>query len=98
MTRLEDTFGVNMLAISDGRPETLGLKQIIKANTDFQFEINRRKYERLLAKEQEKREIQEGLIKACNVIDLIIENFARFTRPDDGKGVPGGRRDGGNQI
>ena len=72
-TRLEDTFGVNMLAISDGRPETLGLKQIIKANTDFQFEINRRKYERLLAKEQEKREIQEGLIKACNVIDLIIE-------------------------
>ena len=72
-TRLEDPFGVNMLAISDGRPETLGLKQIIKANTDFQFEINRRKYERLLAKEQEKREIQEGLIKACNVIDLIIE-------------------------
>ena len=72
-TRLEDTFGVNMLAISDGRPETLGLKQIIKANTGFQFEINRRKYERLLAKEQEKREIQEGLIKACNVIDLIIE-------------------------
>lgn len=72
-TRLEDTFGVNMLAIADGRPETLGLKQIIKANVNFQFELNRRKYETLLAKEQTKREIQEGLIKACNVIDLIIE-------------------------
>lgn len=72
-TRLEDTFGVNMLAICDGRPETMGLKQIIKANVDFQFEVNRRKYETLLAKEQAKREIQEGLIKACNVIDLIIE-------------------------
>ena len=72
-TRLEDTFGTNMLAIADGRPETLGLKQIIKANVDFQFELNRRKYETLLAKEQTKREIQEGLIKACNVIDLIIE-------------------------
>ncbi|MFQ8703509.1 MAG: DNA gyrase subunit A [Eisenbergiella sp.] len=72
-TRLEDTFGVNMLAIADGRPETLGLKQIIKANVDFQFELNRRKYETLRAKEQTKREIQEGLIKACNVIDLIIE-------------------------
>ena len=72
-TRLEDTFGVNMLAIADGRPETLSLKQIIKANVDFQFELNRRKYETLLAKEQAKREIQEGLIKACNVIDLIIE-------------------------
>ncbi len=72
-TRLEDTFGVNMLAISEGRPETMGLKQIIKANVDFQFEVNRRKYETLLTKEQAKREIQEGLIKACNVIDLIIE-------------------------
>jgi len=72
-TRLEDTFGVNMLAISDGRPETLSLKQIIQANIEFQFEFNRRKYETLLEKEKAKKEIQEGLIKACNVIDLIIE-------------------------
>lgn len=72
-TRLEDTFGVNMLAIADGRPETMGLKQIIRANVDFQFEVATRKYTTLLAKEQEKKEIQEGLIKACNVIDLIIE-------------------------
>jgi len=72
-TRLEDTFGVNMLAISHGRPETLGLKAIIKENVDFQFEVTKRKYETLLAKELERKEIQEGLIKACNVIDLIIE-------------------------
>ena len=72
-TKLEDTFGVNMLAIKDGRPETLSLKQVLQANIDFAFEVTRRKYETLLAKEQEKREIQEGLIKACNVIDLIIE-------------------------
>lgn len=72
-TRLEDTFGVNMLAISNGRPETMGLKQIIRENVNFQFEVATRKYSNLLAKEREKREIQEGLIKACNVIDLIIE-------------------------
>ena len=72
-TRLEDTFGVNMLAIADGRPETMSLKQIIKCNVDFQYEVNTRKYNTLLQKEQEKKEIQEGLIKACNVIDLIIE-------------------------
>lgn len=72
-TRLEDTFGVNMLAISGGRPETMGLKQIIKANVDFQFEVAGRKYKTLLEKELERREVQEGLIKACNVIDLIIE-------------------------
>ena len=72
-TRLEDTFGVNMLAISDGRPEVMGLKGIIKACVDFQFQVATRKYTNLLAKELEKKEIQEGLIKACNVIDLIIE-------------------------
>ena len=62
-----------MLAIKDGRPETMGLKAVLKANIDFQFEIATRKYTSLLAKEREKKEIQEGLIKACNVIDLIIE-------------------------
>ena len=72
-TRLEDTFGVNMLAIADGKPETMGLKQILKANVDFQFEVATRKYTNLLAKEMDRKEIQEGLIKACNVIDLIIE-------------------------
>ena len=72
-TRLEDTFGVNMLAVADGRPETLSLKQIIEHHVDFVFEVTTRKYNTLLDKEQEKREIQEGLIKACDVIDLIIE-------------------------
>ena len=72
-TRLEDTFGVNMLAIYNGRPETMSLKQIIKASVDFQYEIATRKYTNLLARELERKEIQEGLIKACNVIDLIIE-------------------------
>lgn len=72
-TRLEDTFGVNMLAVAEGRPETLGLKQIIEHHVDFQFDVATRKYNSLLKKEQENREIQEGLIKACDVIDLIIE-------------------------
>jgi DNA gyrase subunit A len=72
-TKLEDTFGVNMLVVSNGRPETMSLKQIIEAHFDFQLEIENRKYENLLGKEKEKKEIQEGLIKACDVIDLIIE-------------------------
>ena len=72
-TRLEDTFGVNMLAVANGRPETMGLKQIIEHHVDFQFELATTKYKTLLKKEQDKKEIQEGLIKACDVIDLIIE-------------------------
>ena len=72
-TKLEDTFGVNMLAVADGRPETLSLKQVIEHHVDFVFDVTTRKYTTLLNKEREKKEIQEGLIKACDVIDLIIE-------------------------
>ena len=72
-TRLEDTFSVNMLAIADGRPETLGLKSIIEYFLDFQYDLTTRKYQKLLAKELEKQEIQEGLMRATDIIDLIIE-------------------------
>ena len=72
-TRLEDTFGVNMLAVADGRPETMSLRQILDHHIDFQFEVTTRKYTLLLEKERQKKEIQEGLIRACDVIDLIIE-------------------------
>ena len=72
-TRLEDTFGVNMLAVADGRPETLSLQKILEYHIDFQFEVTTRKYKNMLDKEQKKCEVQEGLIRACDVIDLIIE-------------------------
>lgn len=72
-TRLEDTFGVNMLAVANGRPETLSLKKIIESHVDFQFDLNTRKYQNLLARELERKEVQEGLIRACDCIDLIIE-------------------------
>ncbi len=72
-TKLEDTFGVNMLVVSQGRPETMSLRQILDAHVDFQFELASRKYSYLLQKELEQKEIQEGLIRAVDVIDLIIE-------------------------
>ena len=72
-TRLEDTFGVNMLAVADGKPETMGVISIIRHHVNFQYELATRKYKTMLAKELDKKEIQEGLIKACDVIDLIIE-------------------------
>ncbi|MDE7312672.1 MAG: DNA topoisomerase 4 subunit A [Eubacterium sp.] len=72
-TKLEDTFGVNMLSVADGKPETMGIVPIIRHHVKFQYELATRKYSNLLAKEQDKKEIQEGLIRACDVIDLIIE-------------------------
>jgi len=72
-TKFEDTFGVNMLAVVDGRPEVLGLKAIIAHHVNFCREVSTRKYKTLLKKELDKKEIQEGLIKAVDVIDVIIE-------------------------
>ena len=71
-TRLEDTFGVNMLAINEGRPETMSLRGILKAYLKFQYEIMGKKYKALLDKELDKKEIQDGLIKAVDLIDAII--------------------------
>ena len=72
-TKLEDTFGVNMLAIADGRPEVMGIKKILKHYVEYQYELATRKYKTLLEKALEQKEIKEGLIKATNIIDLIIE-------------------------
>ena len=72
-TKLEDTFGVNMLSVADGRPETMGLVPMVRHHVNFQYEITTRKYQTLLTKELEKKEVQEGLMKACDVIDLVIE-------------------------
>ena len=71
-TKLEDTYGVNMLAIDDGRPETMNLKQILNTFLEFQYKNMTKKYNVLLEKELEKKEVQEGLIGACDVIDVII--------------------------
>ena len=93
-TKLEDTFGVNMLAVADGRPETMGVVPIIRHHVKFQYEIATRKYQTLLAKEQDKKEIQEGLIRACNVIDLIIEILRGSRSIKDAKAcLPDGNTD-----
>ena len=59
-TKLEDTFGVNMLVVSGGRPETMSLKQILEAHIDFRFEIADRKYSNLLEKALEQKEQNGG--------------------------------------
>ena len=74
-TKLEDTFGVNMLAIADGRPETLSLKSALEYHINFLFDVNQRKYTTMLTKENEKAEVQEGLIKAIDVLDAVIETI-----------------------
>lgn len=72
-TRLEDTFGVNMLAVVNKRPEVLSLTDIMREFTAFQFETYSKKFTSLLQKAEKKKEVDEGLIIATDCIDTIIE-------------------------
>ncbi|MEX1377952.1 MAG: DNA gyrase subunit A [Eubacteriales bacterium] len=71
-TQLQDTFGVNMLALVDGEPKVLSLKQMIRYYIEHQKDvvIRRTKYE--LAKAEARAHIVEGLLKALDVIDEVI--------------------------
>lgn len=72
-TRLEDTFGVHMLAIHDGRPEMMNLLSIMKCWKEFQYETYTRRYNNLLASSKTQLEILEGLISAIDKIDVIVD-------------------------
>lgn len=72
-TKLKDSFSANFLTLVDGEPKVLNLREILGEFLKFQKEINIKKYKYLLDRAEERKEIQEGLIKALDVIDLIIE-------------------------
>jgi DNA gyrase subunit A len=72
-TLLEDTFTVNLLAVKNQQPIIFNLKSLIQEFVEFQDELYTREYEYLLDKAKKRLEIVDGLIKATDIIDLIIE-------------------------
>ena len=70
---MEDTYSVNLLAVKDQQPNIFNLKSLISEFVDFQVELYSKEYNYLLEKAQKRLEIVDGLIKATDVIDLIIE-------------------------
>ena len=72
-TPMEDTYGVNMLAVKDKQPIQFGLKRMLEEFVEFQKELYTKEYEHLLDKANQRLEIVSGLIRATDVIDLIIE-------------------------
>lgn len=72
-TQMEDTYGVNLLAITGGQPKLFSLKEMIEEFVLFQEELYTKEYQFLLEKAKKRLEIVEGLMKATDVIDLIIE-------------------------
>ena len=72
-TQMEDTYGVNLLAIRDGEPHTFNLKSMIEEFILFQEDLYTKEYKFLCAKAKKRLEVVAGLMKATDVIDLIIE-------------------------
>lgn len=76
-TQLQTTFGAIMLAIVDGEPKILTLKDMLKCYIDFQEEIIRRRTEFDLKKAQDRAHILEGLKVAIDYIDEVIAIIRR---------------------
>lgn len=70
---MEDTYGVNMLAVKEKQPILFNLKSLIQEFVLFQEELYTKQYEHMLDKAKKRQEIVNGLIRATDVIDLIIE-------------------------
>ncbi|MDF2514597.1 MAG: hypothetical protein K0S04_4463, partial [Herbinix sp.] len=70
---MEDTYSANLLAVKDQQPIVFNLKAILSEFVDFQVELYTKEYQYLLDKALKRLEIVGGLIKATDVIDLIIE-------------------------
>ena len=71
-TDLQTTFGANLIAIVNGKPQVLTLKEMLQNNIDFQCEIVERKTRFEMKKAQERAHILEALKKALDFIDEVI--------------------------
>lgn len=85
-TTMEDTYSVNLLAVLDQQPIVFNLKKIIKEFVLFQEELYTKEYQHMLDKAQKRLEIVDGLIRATDVIDLIIEILRGSTNIKQAKG------------
>jgi len=80
-TSLQETFGVIMIALVDGEPRTLNLKQVLDYYLQHQVTVIRRRSQYQLRRAQERLHIVEGLVTALDHIDEVI-NLIRSSRTD----------------
>jgi DNA gyrase subunit A len=72
LTPLEESFGINNVALVDGQPLTLGLKELLEVYVDHRFEVVRRRSDFRRRKRQERLHLVEGLLVALLDIDAVI--------------------------
>lgn len=83
MTALQSSFSVNNIALVNGRPRLLNLKDLIKAFVDHRHEVVIRRTRYDLAKAEERAHILEGLIIASDNIDEVIAIIKSSTSPQE---------------
>jgi len=87
-TDLQCNISFNMVALSNGKPETMGLKTIIKHYVDHQREIITRRSKKELEIAEKRFHIVEGFIKAINILDQVIETIrASKSKKDAGENL-----------
>ena len=84
-TALQSTFAVNMLALVDGQPRVITLKEAIEAFIDHRREVIRRRSEFDLEKARERAHILEGLLKALEDMDRVIATIRAAGSADEAK-------------
>ena len=85
-TPLQTTFGVNMVALVDGVPRTLGLVPLVKNYVDFQREVVVRRTKWELERAEREAHILEGLLIALEDIDAVIELIRGSRDPEAARG------------
>jgi DNA gyrase subunit A len=87
LTPMEDSFAINNVALVDGQPRTLGLKDLLRVYVDFRTDVVRRRSEYRLGKRKDRLHLVEGLLVAILDIDEVIQ----VIRTSDDAGVAKGR-------
>ncbi|MGN6301361.1 MAG: DNA gyrase/topoisomerase IV subunit A, partial [Angustibacter sp.] len=72
LTPMEDSFGINNVALVDGQPRTLGLRELLQVYVDFRLDVVRRRSEYRLGRREERLHLVEGLLIAILDIDEVI--------------------------
>ncbi len=85
MTPLQSSFSMNMLAIHNGSPRTMGLKDLLGAFLDFREEVVTRRCMFELKKARARVHILEGLLKALDNIDEVVDLIKKSATPKDAK-------------
>ena len=73
LTPMEDSFGINNVALVDGQPRTLGLKDLLRVYVDFRIDVVRRRTEYRLGRRRDRLHLVEGLLIAILDIDEVIQ-------------------------